>query len=197
MIHLDEELPYKSKKYSVKEIFLKFSGYIVPILQYVPATGIWFGIMSIPLIGYFIFLFSFPTMIWNDFLFLITSPELIIALVGLVIFIYSLIFIIKNRKQGLVISGPYKYLRHPQYFGIIIMTLALTILCLRTSPITPIDGGISSYIFLVTIWVVEVLLYIGLAKIEDLSLKKRFKEDYISYSLRVPFMVPFIKFNRK
>ncbi len=187
-----EEEKY-NKETKAKDLILKFSGYFIPVLQYVPNTSIWFGIMSLPLIGYLIFFFINPSIAWQDFLFYILSPELYLAIFGAVIFLYSLIHLIRNRKAGLIMTGLYKYVRHPQYLGIIIMTSGLTLLCLRTtSPISILPGIMVDYSGILFIWAVEVVLYIILGKIEDLSLKAKFEGEFLEYAEKVSFMLPFI-----
>jgi len=182
-----------NKLTKIKDIFLKFSGYFIPILQYVPNTTIWFGIMSLPLIGYLTFFFINPSIAWKDFLFFLFSPESYLTILGTVVFLYSLIHLIRNRKNGLIITGLYKYIRHPQYLGIIIMTLGLTLFCLRTtSPISIVPGIMVDYSGILFIWVVEVVLYIILGKIEDLSLKAKFEGEFLEYAEKVSFMLPFI-----
>jgi len=188
---LEEEKRNKEK--TIKNLILKYSGYFIPILQYVPTTSIWFGIMSLPLIGYLIFFFTNPSIAWRDFLFYILSPELYLTILGMVIFLYSLIHLFRHRKDGLIKTGPYKYIRHPQYLGIIIMTLGLTLFCVRTtSPVSILPGIMVDYSWIIFIWIVEVILYIILGKIEELSLKAKFERDYLEYVKKVSFMLPFL-----
>ncbi|MCK4237680.1 MAG: DUF1295 domain-containing protein [Candidatus Lokiarchaeota archaeon] len=188
---MEEEKCNKEKK--IKDFILKFSGYFIPILQYVPNTTIWFGIMSLPLIGYLTFFFINPSIAWKDFLFFLFSPESYLTILGTVVFLYSLIHLIRNRKNGLIITGLYKYIRHPQYLGIIIMTLGLTLFCLRTtSPISIVPGIMVDYSWIIFIWVAEVVLYIMLGKIEDLSLKAKFEGEFLEYAKNVSFMLPFL-----
>lgn len=188
---MEEEKCNKEKK--IKDFILKFSGYFIPILQYVPNTTIWFGIMSLPLIGYLTFFFINPSIAWKDFLFFLFSPESYLTILGTVVFLYSLIHLIRNRENGLIITGLYKYIRHPQYLGIIIMTLGLTLFCLRTtSPISIVPGMMVDYSWIIFIWVAEVVLYIMLGKIEDLSLKAKFEGEFLEYVEKVSFMLPFL-----
>lgn len=172
---------------------MKFSGYFILLLQYVPTTSIWFGIMSLPLIGYLTFFFINPSIAWKDFLFFISSPEFYLTIFGMIVFLYSLIHLIRNRKDGLIKTGFYKYIRHPQYLGIIIMTLGLTLFCVRaTSPVSIISGIMVDFSGILFIWIAEVLLYIILGKIEDLSLKAKFGGEFLEYAEKVSFMLPFI-----
>jgi protein-S-isoprenylcysteine O-methyltransferase Ste14 len=105
-------------------------------------------------------------------------------------FIFTLIYQIINRKK-LILKGPYKYSRHPQYFAIIIMTFSLTMISLNTGPIAPfstyLDGN---RILLFLIWIIETGAYILLAKIEEFWLKKKYGRRYSEYKINVSFMIP-------
>lgn len=73
------------------------------------------------------------------------------------------------------------------------MTLGLTLFCLRTtSPISIVPGIMVDYSGILFIWVAEVVLYIMLGKIEDLSLKAKFEGEFLEYAEKVSFMLPFI-----
>lgn len=105
---------------------LNFIAVLIPFFQFVPCASIWFGIMSLPLISYFINFLSYPDILLFDFKFFFGYPGTYVALLGGVIFLYSLIYQLTHWK-GLIQKGPYKYVRHPQYLGIIIMTFGLTL----------------------------------------------------------------------
>lgn len=51
--------------------------------------------------------------------------ESILFIIGLILFVWGLIYLakIKQKNQGLAIGGPYKYIRHPQHLGLLLMTL--------------------------------------------------------------------------
>ena len=133
-----------------------------------------------------------PSIIISDFMFRLPLNLLVIG--GLILFIYSLIFLYRN-KNGLVERGPYKYIRHPQYLGIMIMTFALTLSCFYTTPIF-LNNAIINHAVIVGIWIAEVIAYIILAKIEEIHLKSKFGESYMNYLHSVPFLIPFLKLKR-
>jgi len=178
-------------KEKIKKIALTISAFLIPIFQYVPCASIWHGIMSIPLITYLIFFISQPDMIICDFQFFFTGSFPVIG--GLILFLYSLIYLYRH-NNGIIETGPYKYVRHPQYLGIIVMTFGLTLLSLGTSPVMPItlDTQIA-HIIIIFIWLGEILAYIVLAKIEEISLKSIFGDLYLNYQNSVPFLIPFNK----
>ena len=107
------------------------SSILIPFFQYVPCTAIWFGIMSVPLITYLSFFFQNPRILLSDVTFLFRSYEIYIILLGFTFYVCSLIYQITHRKQ-LIRTGPYKYVRHPQYIALIITTLGMTLIVFQT-----------------------------------------------------------------
>lgn len=184
-------------KRKIISIFTSISSFLIPIFQYVPCTTVWFGIMSIPIISYLGFFFQNPGIIYYDIQFLFRSNGFYVILAGLTIYIYSLIFQMVHRKK-LIQSGPYKYVRHPQYVAIIILTFGLTIITFDTSPIFHFYiGNLNGYTIILLIWIVEVFAYIILGKIEEVALKAKYGDQFFNYADKVPFMVPFLKLRRK
>ncbi|MFX1568327.1 MAG: methyltransferase family protein [Promethearchaeota archaeon] len=179
----------------LSSIFTSISSILIPIFQYVPCTAIWFGIMSVPLITYLGYFFRYPHILISDISFLFSSYEIYIILIGVALFLTSLIYQIFFRKQ-LIQSGPYKYVRHPQYLALIFMTFGMTLIIFRTSPIINYNLNIDAFSLIFLIWIVEVVAYIILAKIEEYALKTKYGDEYIEYVNNVSFMIPFLKFNR-
>jgi len=54
----------------------------------------------------------------------------IVAIAGLVIFLIALIQFISGRGR-LVTSGLYSVVRHPQYFGITVIALGISMMCIQ------------------------------------------------------------------
>ncbi|MBY8986143.1 MAG: hypothetical protein KGD65_13790 [Candidatus Lokiarchaeota archaeon] len=188
-----ERIKIKTK---ITSIFTSISSFLIPVFQYVPCTSIWFGIMSVPLISYFAFFFQNPSIFYYDFQFLIRSHGFFILLFGFIFYIYSLVYQLTHRKQ-LIQTGPYKYIRHPQYIAFIIMTFGLTIITFETSPVFNFDlGNLNGYTVIFYIWIGEVFAYIVLGKIEEFALKAKYVDQFLTYANNVPFMVPFLKLNR-
>jgi protein-S-isoprenylcysteine O-methyltransferase Ste14 len=182
-------------KNRISSIATSISSIIIPIYQYVPCASIWFGIMSVPLITYLSFFFQNPRILIYDLNFFFGSFESYIFLIGFGLFIYCLIYQLAHRKQ-LIRTGPYKYVRHPQYLALIIMTLGMTLMVFQTSPVFNFDLSIDGFTFISLIWIGEVVAYIILAKIEEYALKSKYGDEYIEYANNVSFMIPFLKFNR-
>jgi protein-S-isoprenylcysteine O-methyltransferase Ste14 len=157
-------------KVKMNSISTSISSFLIPLIQYVPCTGVWFGIMSVPLIAYLFLYFQNPGILISDLNFMFGTFEISIVLFGLTLFIYSLAHQISHRKQ-LIRTGPYKYVRHPQYLAFIIMTFGMTLIAFQTSPIFNFNlGNLNVYTVLLVIWIAEVLAYIILAKIEEYAL---------------------------
>jgi protein-S-isoprenylcysteine O-methyltransferase Ste14 len=182
-------------KIKLSPIITTFSSIFIPIFQYVPCTAIWFGIMSVPLIYYLLFFFQNPAILIPDMAFLFNSYEIYITLIGLIGYFYTLIYQMTHRKQ-LIQTGPYRYVRHPQYFAIIIITFGMTLISFQTSPIVNFNFTIDTYTFIILIWIGEVLAYIALAKIEECALKTKYRKKYLDYVNKVSFMIPFLKLRR-
>jgi protein-S-isoprenylcysteine O-methyltransferase Ste14 len=185
-----------SLKIKLNSILTTISSFLIPVIQYVPCTAIWFGIMSVPLIYYLIFFFHNPAILISDIAFLFSSYEIYIILIGLVIYIYTLIYQINHRKE-LIQTGPYKYVRHPQYIAIIITTFGMTLSVFQTSPIISSNLIFDAFTIIFLLWIGEVLAYIILAKIEEFALKAKYRDKYLEYVNNVSFMIPFLKLRRK
>ncbi len=170
------------------------SSILIPFFQYVPCTAIWFGIMSVPLITYLSFFFQNPRILLSDITFLFSSYEIYIILLGFTFYVCSLIYQITHRKQ-LIRTGPYKYVRHPQYIALIVMTLGMTLIVFQTSPIFNFNLNIDGFTYILLIWIGEVLAYIILAKIEDYALKAKYGDEFLDYANTISFMFPFLKLN--
>jgi protein-S-isoprenylcysteine O-methyltransferase Ste14 len=78
------------------------------------------------------------------------------------------------------------------------MTLGFTITSLETTPVNIIfPREIFKSSWIVYIWIAESIAYILLAKIEDLSLKAKYGEEFLNYVIKVPFMFPFFNLNKE
>lgn len=192
-------LSIKKIKSTLKEFFITLGWLIIPFYQYIPCASIWFGIMSLPLISYLLIFFIVPSMVKTDFEFFLGYgyPWSYIAIISGLFFLSTLGYQLFNHKK-LILKGPYKYSRHPQYLAIIIMTFCLTMISLNTSPVNPFgsDVGIRQE-YLVLIWILEVVAYVGLAKLEEFWMVKKHGDKYRQYQQSVSFMIPFLNLKRK
>jgi len=177
---------------------LRFVGYLIPLVQSLPPLGVWAGLMTLPFATYLIMMLtnlpiSLPTALSELFTpFLIVKKAFLI--IGIIILVYSIVHLKMKKKEGLVTSGHYKLVRHPQYFGIILSTIGLTGWSVWLLNNTFGIGFLSSS-QTIGVWFVQLLVYITLAFIEELYLAKNHGEAFKNYASQVPFLVPF--FNTK
>jgi protein-S-isoprenylcysteine O-methyltransferase Ste14 len=82
------------------------------------------------------------------------------------------------KNHDLVIKGPYKYLRHPQYLSQILVDFG---------------GGLAvmSYLLL-PVALIEIPFLIMRALLEEKLLEKNFKERFVEYKKKSGFLIPFI-----
>ena len=86
------------------------------------------------------------------------------------------IVIFKNHK--LITSGPFRFLRHPQYLSQILMDLGGALATM-------------SYIAL-ALSIIEIPFIILRASFEEKLLEKNFKEEFLDYKKKSGFLIPFI-----
>ena len=183
-------------KSRIISISTTISSYLIPIFQYVPCTAIWFGIMSVPLITYLGFFFQNPNILSYDLNFLFETHGFYYIILGFIIYFYTLIYQLSHRRR-LILTGPYKYIRHPQYISFIIITLGLTLVAFETDPVfNTLPFDLNGYTVIFYIWVGELLAYIVLAKIEEIALKAKYGDEFLEYADDVPFMFPLLRLKR-
>ncbi|MBY8979156.1 MAG: isoprenylcysteine carboxylmethyltransferase family protein [Candidatus Lokiarchaeota archaeon] len=152
--------------------------------------------MSVPLVSYLAFFFQYPNILLIDIQFLTSSYGFNLVLFGFILFIYTVVYQLTHRKQ-LMRTGPYKYIRHPQYLAFIIMTLGMTLVAFQTGPVFDFPVyNVDGHTIIFLIWIGEVLAYIFLGKIEELALKTKYGDEFLEYANDVSFMFPFLKLKR-
>jgi len=89
-----------------------------------------------------------------------------------------------GRTEPLVIQGPYRYVRHPLYLGVVALVLGWWLLL--------------DYSFLLISTILLLLWFnSAVASFEEKELKAIFREQYEQYSKEVPKIIPFTKHQRK
>lgn len=81
-------------------------------------------------------------------------------------------------KGSLVTSGVYRYIRHPQYSGLLLLSLSM-ILNWATLP-------------LLILYPVIIFMYVRLAKREEQDMLREFGHEYKNYMNRTKRFIPFI-----
>jgi protein-S-isoprenylcysteine O-methyltransferase Ste14 len=89
-----------------------------------------------------------------------------------------------GRTEPLVLDGPQKYVRHPLYFGVIMIVLGVGLL-------------ISSTYFLIAGVIFVIWFSFVQIPFEEKELRALFGEQYAKYVEDTPMLVPFTKRKRK
>jgi protein-S-isoprenylcysteine O-methyltransferase Ste14 len=169
---------------------------ILPFVQSIPPLTIWGGLMTIPFISYIALLFTsspFQFIEATVLIFFGGYPwEQIIAILGIGILVYSVVHMRKAKKEGLIKSGPYSLVRHPQYLGVVLFTLALTTRSYWIGKNTFGRSWISPELTVV-IWFGTLFAYVILSLVEELHLSKTFSSEYEDYREETGFLVPFVR----
>jgi len=203
------KLPINKKnifKYKLKSIFESIILRISLIWVYLPIiAGILFTMM-IPLslaylswtffnswsrrgwVDSWIVIFHFNPSFRIDILFI---AEICIFTIGFLLFLYGLVFIVKARKNriDLIQKGPYKYIRHPQNLGILIMMLPFALY-------TPWIHDIGIRIGDILSWTLFCLVMIFYSDFEEIRMKKGLSEEYENYRLRTGFFIPKLRYQK-
>ena len=186
----------------MKSWLLRFAGYLVPIVQPLPALGGWVGLMTLPFATYLIMFFTNLPVSIIDILaaFFVPFPILILErvfiIIGFLLIVYSAAHLKIKRNEGVVTSGPYRLVRHPQYLGMIFSTLGLTSWSIWILKNT-FGVGFLNPSQTIGVWLIELFAYILLALVEELFLSKKYGKIFDGYKHKVPFLIPFLKTSRK
>jgi len=187
----------------VRAILLRISGFLVPLIQQIPTLGIYTGLMTLPLLAALALLFTqFPMNILTvlaEFLMMsLMSIHVLIAnlitITGIVLAVYSVIYFHRHKKKGLVTTGPYRFMRHPQYTSFLLMTLGLTSYCYWWLSNTFGMGWLSKEAT-VALWFIQLGIYTTLALLEESHLAKEFGDQYSVYKKQTSFFAPLGRFN--
>ncbi len=171
----------------IKDLILKHaSSLLAPLpillLQMMP-TLVYRGVMLMPILSFFIR--SYDQQYQEDLSFLFRPehiPGWAIFIFGVILFLTALIDMLR-KKNGLVTSGLYSRVRHPQYLGFIVMTWGISAVSL-TAVMPWLREDVVFY------WLLMSLIYVILAYFEEWYLLKEHPEGYKEYKEKVPFLFP-------
>jgi protein-S-isoprenylcysteine O-methyltransferase Ste14 len=168
-------------------------GYLLPFAASLPPLGVWTGLMTVPFVVYLFLMFSnistappLPNLTSPTTLFL-----LVISCFALLFLFYSVIYLRRAKSQGLVTGGPYRLCRHPQYFSLIIFTLIMTYQSVWILQHTFGMGWLTADQTKI-VWLLMLLVYVVIARIEEMHLEKGFGNEWAAYRKRVGFVIPFL-----
>jgi protein-S-isoprenylcysteine O-methyltransferase Ste14 len=164
-------------------------------MQSIYNMGIFFGFMTIPLLPYVWHVLTdsnYANALRFNAEFMLFAFEKvwvgrIIAFVGVAVLLVAAAQFLWSRIKGsgLIQSGLYSRIRHPQFTGIILITVGLIVMIATWGDYYP-----RSKLQDMTVWLLQVLGYIAIAKYEDWSLLKKFGDSYRQYQQNVPFLFP-------
>jgi protein-S-isoprenylcysteine O-methyltransferase Ste14 len=191
-------------KTAIRNVMESFLTFLLLGTQTVFLYGVTISTMLTPLLAYLPILLRFAAAGDERFsIYVLTAVPFyygvvvgqVVSIVGLAIFFVaaSQWIWLHHKKAGLFTKGLYSKVRHPQFLGIIVITLGLTIKVL--------ESGINGYVLprmpsmtfgwqpLLAMWFLQVLGYITIAWYEERQLSKKFSE-YKNYKQKVSFMFP-------
>ncbi len=98
--------------------------------------------------------------------------------------------------EGLIITGPYRFIRHPQYLA---MMLIVTVTTARAFVLGSITRGISwtPPENMLYIWAVIFGAYIAIAGIEEAYLAREYGTQYSEYLRASGFFVPMYRYHNR
>ncbi|SNQ60675.1 methyltransferase family protein [Candidatus Methanoperedens nitratireducens] len=105
--------------------------------------------------------------------FLVMAVSSIMILTGLALIVLGWRKI--HKATGLVKDGIYRYSRHPQYLGILLITSAFIIQW--------------PTILTVIMWPILLIMYIRLAKKEEKEMEEKFGEEYLKYKEETAMLI--------
>ena len=190
-------MKYRNK---AQKITLDIAGYLILLVQQIPGMWVWLPLMAAPVIMVIGALISnLPTSIEETYRSFFILNEVFIGklliVIGVFVSIYSILYLGVKKRKGLVISGPYRFVRHPQYLGFLLLTIGLT--GWSYFYLTNFFGiGWISAEETIVLWFLELILYIILALIEENYLLKSYEEEYADYKTNTPLLIPFLKLGK-
>ena len=155
-------------------------------LQPIVYGGWAISVMSIPLLPYLVVLMTGHPNLERDINLLFFAKEFmvgrIIAIIGFIVLSLAGMQFLRARARGvkLITTGVYSVVRHPQYTGIVIITIGLTVMALTLNRNPQI----------ILLWLIQILGYVILSRYEETHLEKQCGADFRQYKREVPLMFP-------
>ena len=124
-------------------------------------------------------IFSFSTVL-NSFI-----PWLVRLILFIIIFAVAFVFIRSSHNvlfrqpenmDDLITNGILGHVRHPMYFGVLLIFLA----CI----------SLSISLISIALWIIIIIIYDGLASFEEKQLEELFGQKYLDYKEKVSKWIP-------
>jgi len=111
--------------------------------------------------------------------------ETLLIIIGGALFLWGLIHIAvtKVKKKGLATTGIYKYIRHPQHLGLMLILFAFSLYIPETC-----DKGI--YVHELLSWGLSALVMFFWSDLEDRHLAKKFGDEFDEYRRKTGSFFP-------
>lgn len=111
--------------------------------------------------------------------------ESILFATGLIIFLWGLLYLskVKVKKQTLAIGGPYKYIRHPQHLGLILISLSTSLYLPWAIHDNIRVGSLIS-------WSLFTLFLVVVSEFEEKKLLNEHCDSYLQYRLQTGMFFP-------
>ena len=187
------EEEYRTPTERLKMRVIGAIGLLLPFLASIPPITAWGALMTVPFLMYIILIMTNPS---ATVLYPADIINIVSILLALLLLVYSVGYLWTKKSAGLVSTGPYRIVRHPQYFSIIIFTTIVTYQSVWILQNTFGIGWLSAE-QTIALWVAMLVAYAIIASIEELHLNEVYGSEWIEYRNRVGFLLPFVHFRSR
>ncbi|MFW9960306.1 MAG: methyltransferase family protein [Candidatus Thorarchaeota archaeon] len=184
---------YKNPAERLKMRVIGAIGLLLPFLASIPPITAWGALMTVPFFMYIVLVMTNPA---ATVLYPADIINIVSFLLALLLLAYSVAYLWTKKSAGLVTTGPYRYVRHPQYFSIIVFTTIFTYQSVWILQHTFGIGWLSPGHTL-ALWVAMLVAYAIIASIEELHLDEVYGSEWIEYRNHVGFLLPFVHFRSR
>jgi protein-S-isoprenylcysteine O-methyltransferase Ste14 len=193
VVRSTEKETENSKKSDI--LLTSMVSYVIPFVTTIPNTSWWMGIMVMPLYAYILYFISNPE-VYPIYPPNLSNPVVLIktatAVVTILCLLWSIACLHRKNGDGLVRTGPYRFVRHPQYLSFIILTGLMT---LQTAWILQGTNriGWNSTTGTQIVWIGMLTCYALFAKLEERFLSTQYHEEFGDYRDKIGFFIPGVK----
>ena len=134
-----------------------------------------FGSDMVATLWYLLSALTGKDLFYSIFMGVILPISNVIILTGMLLVTFGWRKIFRAKEQ-LITTGIYGYVRHPQYLGLLLITLGMNVLWVTFSTLL--------------LWPILAILYYRLAKEEDKQMEDKFGEEFLKYKHNIPMFIP-------